>query len=240
MHVAAAIGTPTIGIFGPTSPWHWAPLNPLAAVIETQTDVPCRPCHKPVCRLVHHRCMRDIPAAQVLTAVHRALGQRLPRRLTPCAAARPPGYQDSGSPSREPVMADPREDAVLDLISAARSEAIEQRRGRSRIRRRGPRHRRPHRARRCASGGKVLLAGNGGSAADAQHIAAELRRPLHRRPRAACRDRADHRHLGADRDRQRLRLRAGVRAPGARARPQGRRVHRRSRPRAARRTCSRR
>ena len=26
---------PAIGIFGPTSPWHWAPLNPLAAVIET-------------------------------------------------------------------------------------------------------------------------------------------------------------------------------------------------------------
>ncbi len=75
VHVAAAMGTPTIGIFGPTSPWHWAPLNPLAAVIETMTDVPCRPCHKPVCYLVHHRCMRDIPAAQVLPAVHRALGR---------------------------------------------------------------------------------------------------------------------------------------------------------------------
>jgi len=73
VHVAAAIGTQTIGIFGPTSPWHWAPLNPLAAVIETLTDVPCRPCHKPTCRLVHHRCMIDIPAAQVLPAVQRAL-----------------------------------------------------------------------------------------------------------------------------------------------------------------------
>jgi heptosyltransferase II len=75
VHVSAAIGTPTVGIFGPTSPWHWAPLNPLAAVIETTTDVPCRPCHKPVCYLVHHRCMRDIPAAQVLPAVQRALGR---------------------------------------------------------------------------------------------------------------------------------------------------------------------
>jgi heptosyltransferase-2 len=74
VHVAAAIGTPTVGIFGPTSPWHWAPLNPLAATIETLTDVPCRPCHKPECRLIHHRCMRDIPSDQVLTAVHRALG----------------------------------------------------------------------------------------------------------------------------------------------------------------------
>jgi heptosyltransferase-2 len=77
VHVAAAIGTPTVGIFGPTSPWHWAPLNPLAATIETLTEVPCRPCHKPVCRLIHHRCMRDIHADQVLTAVQRAL-QGLP------------------------------------------------------------------------------------------------------------------------------------------------------------------
>jgi heptosyltransferase-2 len=76
VHVAAAIGTPTIGIFGPTSPWHWAPLNPLAAVIETTTSVSCRPCHKPTCHLVHHRCMRDIPASQVLAAVHRTLNLR--------------------------------------------------------------------------------------------------------------------------------------------------------------------
>jgi len=75
VHVAAAIGSPTVGIFGPTSPWHWAPLNPLAAVIETTTDVPCRPCHKPTCRLVHHRCMIDIPPGQVLAAVQRALGR---------------------------------------------------------------------------------------------------------------------------------------------------------------------
>ncbi|AMN43488.1 lipopolysaccharide heptosyltransferase II [Rhodoplanes sp. Z2-YC6860] len=77
VHVAAAIGTPTVGIFGPTSPWHWAPLNPLAAIIETKTEVDCRPCHKPTCRMEHHRCMRDIPSTQVLAAVHRALG-RLP------------------------------------------------------------------------------------------------------------------------------------------------------------------
>jgi heptosyltransferase-2 len=71
LHVAAAIGTPTAGIFGPTSPQLWAPLNPLAATIETQTDVPCRPCHEPTCRFGHHRCMRDIPAAQVLDTIAR-------------------------------------------------------------------------------------------------------------------------------------------------------------------------
>jgi heptosyltransferase-2 len=73
LHVAAALGTPAIGIFGPTSPWHWAPLNPLAAVIETENTLACRPCHKPVCRLGHHRCMRDISADRVARATDTAL-----------------------------------------------------------------------------------------------------------------------------------------------------------------------
>jgi len=73
LHVAAALGTPAIGIFGPTSPWHWAPLNPIAAVIQAPTDIPCRPCHKPVCRLEHHRCMREISLDSVLTATRAAM-----------------------------------------------------------------------------------------------------------------------------------------------------------------------
>jgi heptosyltransferase-2 len=73
LHVAAAAGTPAVGIFGPTSPWHWAPLNPLAAVVETTAEVPCRPCHKPVCRFEHHRCMREIAPGEVLAATLRAL-----------------------------------------------------------------------------------------------------------------------------------------------------------------------
>jgi heptosyltransferase-2 len=78
LHVAAALGTPAIGIFGPTSAWHWAPLNPIAAVIETRTSLPCRPCHKPVCRLGHHRCMREIPVEQVLVAARNALAGSSP------------------------------------------------------------------------------------------------------------------------------------------------------------------
>ena len=33
MHIAAALDTPTMGIFGPTSPYLWAPLNGLAATV---------------------------------------------------------------------------------------------------------------------------------------------------------------------------------------------------------------
>jgi heptosyltransferase-2 len=73
LHVAAALGTPAVGIFGPTSPWHWAPLNPIAAVIETRNELVCRPCHQPVCRMGHHRCMRDISVDEVAIATRRAL-----------------------------------------------------------------------------------------------------------------------------------------------------------------------
>ena len=48
MHIAAAIGTPTMGIFGPTSPYLWAPLNGLAAtVLQTKTvaALPALPAH---------------------------------------------------------------------------------------------------------------------------------------------------------------------------------------------------
>jgi len=74
LHVAAALRTPAVGIFGPTSPWHWAPLNPIAAVIETADELPCRPCHKPVCRLGHHRCMRDISVERVAMSIRQAIG----------------------------------------------------------------------------------------------------------------------------------------------------------------------
>jgi heptosyltransferase II len=73
LHIAAALGTPTIGIFGPTSPWHWAPLNLLAATIETASELLCRPCHRPTCRLGHHRCMEEIAPDQVVAATQRAL-----------------------------------------------------------------------------------------------------------------------------------------------------------------------
>ncbi len=78
LHVAAALGTSAVGIFGPTSPWHWAPLNPLAATIQADIELACRPCHKPVCRLRHHRCMVDISPEQVFAATCRALAATAP------------------------------------------------------------------------------------------------------------------------------------------------------------------
>ena len=85
LHVAAALGTPAIGIFGPTSPWHWAPLNPLAGTVQTAEELPCQPCHKPVCRLIHHRCMRDIAPDQVLAVTRQALAAVRPTAHGPAA-----------------------------------------------------------------------------------------------------------------------------------------------------------
>ncbi len=62
-------------IFGPTSPYHWAPLNGLAATVQTKTVVPCQPCHRPVCTMNDHRCMRDISASDVAEIAQRVLAE---------------------------------------------------------------------------------------------------------------------------------------------------------------------
>jgi heptosyltransferase-2 len=67
MHIAAALGTPTMGIFGPTSPYLWAPLNGLAAtVVQDKSVLACQPCQSTICKMNDHRCMRDIAAQDVV------------------------------------------------------------------------------------------------------------------------------------------------------------------------------
>jgi heptosyltransferase II len=75
LHVAAAIGTAAIGIYGPMTSALWAPLNRLAAAIEIESGLPCRPCNENLCRLGHHRCLRDIAPETVLEAVRTALAR---------------------------------------------------------------------------------------------------------------------------------------------------------------------
>src|ERR1700760_3624820 len=73
MHIAAGLGTPTMGIFGPTSPYLWAPLNGLAATIQTTTPPPCEPCQRTICTMHDHACMRTILAADVVTLAQQVL-----------------------------------------------------------------------------------------------------------------------------------------------------------------------
>ena len=60
----------------------------------------------------------------------------------------------------------------------------------------------------CSRGGRLLAVGNGGSAAEAQHLTAELVGRYRDRAPAAQRDLPARRHVVADGDRQRLRHRA--------------------------------
>lgn len=70
MHIAAAIGTPTVAIFGPTSPWHWKPLNPLAAILEPPGDEAARErARQEGNPAVAHRRTADVTPARVYEAV---------------------------------------------------------------------------------------------------------------------------------------------------------------------------
>ena len=77
MHVAAAIGTPTIAIFGPTSPWHWKPLNPVEAILEPPTDATTLERMRTQGNdAVAHRRTADVPVAEVTKAVRAALAKK--------------------------------------------------------------------------------------------------------------------------------------------------------------------
>jgi len=83
MHIAAALGTPTMGIFGPTSPYLWAPLNGLAAtVVQDKEALSCQPCQSTICKMNDHRCMRNIAAADVVGIAERVLREAEARAMT--------------------------------------------------------------------------------------------------------------------------------------------------------------
>jgi heptosyltransferase II len=71
LHLATAVGTPIVALFGPTVPAQgFGPRG--AGDLTLGVPLGCRPCsaHGPqVCPLVHHRCMRDLPVEQVVRAV---------------------------------------------------------------------------------------------------------------------------------------------------------------------------
>jgi len=67
MHLAGALGVPTVAIFGSTDhrvtrPWA------AEGTAVVRRDLPCSPCHARSCPLQHHACMRDVAAADVVQA----------------------------------------------------------------------------------------------------------------------------------------------------------------------------
>lgn len=76
MHIAAAVGTPTVGIFGPGEEQIWFPYPSLLGHRALREDVPCHPCHLNLCNRggeSHMECMKKLTPERVLEAVLGAL-----------------------------------------------------------------------------------------------------------------------------------------------------------------------
>jgi len=67
MHIAAALKTPQVAIFGSSDPHHTPPLSHKAQVIWL--NLPCSPCHKRECPLGHLKCLKDILPEQVFSTI---------------------------------------------------------------------------------------------------------------------------------------------------------------------------
>ncbi len=66
-HVAAAFGLPVVTLFGPMLPI-WSE-NPTQRADNLMLDLECIGCHRRICPLKHHRCMRDLTVEMVFKAV---------------------------------------------------------------------------------------------------------------------------------------------------------------------------
>lgn len=83
MHLASALGVPTVGLFGPSDPARFAPYRPSARVVRH--DLPCSPCGKPVCRYGTVACMASIEVPEVLEAIRIVTHQAPLARSSPSA-----------------------------------------------------------------------------------------------------------------------------------------------------------
>ena len=74
MHVAAALATPTVAIFGSTDHIATGPYSNNAAIIRHDLD--CSPCLKTDCPHGHFRCMLDISVEEVGTLSENSIQKR--------------------------------------------------------------------------------------------------------------------------------------------------------------------
>jgi len=81
LHLATAMGTPVVALFGPTvTEFGFGPLRAGDAALGVD-GLRCRPCSPhgpPACPLGHHRCMRDLTVTAVRAAIEE-LGALRPR-----------------------------------------------------------------------------------------------------------------------------------------------------------------
>lgn len=72
-HIAAAVGTRSVVIFGSSNVAHWRPWNKAAAEVVKE-EMPCQPCHGYFCeKFPQPECILRVPVDRVLAAIDRAL-----------------------------------------------------------------------------------------------------------------------------------------------------------------------
>ena len=71
MHIAAAVGTPVVALFGPSNPREWGPRGGPVEVLYKEVD--CRICFHPTCTRGEENCMRLITVHEVFAAAQRLL-----------------------------------------------------------------------------------------------------------------------------------------------------------------------
>ena len=78
MHIAAALGVPTVGLFGPGEENIWFPYDRSGGHTPLRKDVPCHPCHLDLCTREgdgYMECMKLLTVAEVFAAVEHALSR---------------------------------------------------------------------------------------------------------------------------------------------------------------------
>ena len=72
-HIAAAVGTPSVVIFGSSNIAHWRPWNKAAAEVVYEA-MPCQPCHGYHCeKFPQPECILRVPVDRVVTAIDKVL-----------------------------------------------------------------------------------------------------------------------------------------------------------------------
>lgn len=72
-HIAAAVGTPSVVIFGSSNIAHWRPWNHASAEVVFE-EMPCQPCHGYFCeKFEHPECILRVPVSRVTAAIDRVL-----------------------------------------------------------------------------------------------------------------------------------------------------------------------